>query len=307
MYKRLELHNHTRESDGQLTAETLINFMSEDNVDAFALTDHNTISGHSKVAHYLDDHKITMPCIYGMEYTTYYGHILCLNLKQYIPWENINLHHPELLFTAIKEKGALAGIAHPFSEGYPIGTCRFAMTFTDYSCVDFIEIFNNPEPLHEVNERGLLWWEDLILEGHRIAFTSGMDLHDTNSMHGQFATFIKGTPNGNIESELDQAITTKKTWISKGPLLQVDVDLEKQELRFSIIPTSKPGFTETSDSPYTLTLRTKKGTLSYILHNKVPLTVSYAALDIASPIIPKLYQVSTEIENLVCVAPVIYL
>lgn len=307
MYKRLELHNHTRESDGHLTAETLINFMLEDNVDAFALTDHNTISGHSKVAQHLANHSITMSCIYGMEYTTYYGHILCLNLKEYIPWENINLHHPELLFTAIKEKGALAGIAHPFSEGYPIGTCRFAMNFTDYSCVDFIEIFNNPEPLHEVNERGLLWWEDLILEGHRIAFTSGMDLHNTNSMHDQFATFINGIPNGNIEAELHQAITTQQTWISKGPLLLLDINSEEQELVFSIIPTSKPGFIDQADTPYCLVLRTKKGTLSYTLHNKVPLTVSYADWKIASPLIQKLYRGSPEIQNLVCVAPVIYL
>lgn len=307
MYKRLELHNHTQESDGHLTAETLINFMFENKVDAFALTDHNTISGHSKVAKYLDEHQIIMPCIYGMEYTTYYGHILCFNLKEYVPWENINLHHPELLFTALKEKGALTGIAHPFSSGYPIGTCRFTMTFKDYACVDFIEIFNNPEPLREVNERGLLWWESLILEDHRIAFTSGMDLHGTDSMLGQFATFIKGIPNGNIESELHQAITTQQTWISKGPLLHIDINKDKEELLFSISPTAKSGYIEPSNQPYKLTLRTKKETLSFTLSNKVPFTVSYSNLDKASPIIPKLYQGTTAIQDLLCVAPVIYL
>ena len=43
MYKRLELHNHTVESDGNLTPSELIDLMCDDKVDAFALTDHNTI------------------------------------------------------------------------------------------------------------------------------------------------------------------------------------------------------------------------------------------------------------------------
>ena len=49
MYKRLELHNHTIESDGNLTPSELIDLMCDDKVDAFALTDHNTISGHIKI------------------------------------------------------------------------------------------------------------------------------------------------------------------------------------------------------------------------------------------------------------------
>lgn len=307
MYKRLELHNHTRESDSSLTIKDLIDFMYEDKVDAFALTDHNTISGHTQVETLLKETLLPMPCIYGMEYTTYYGHILCFNLKEYIPWENINLHKPELLFRAVKEKGALAGIAHPFSYGYPIGCCRFEMTFTDYSALDFIEIFNNPEPLHEVNEQGLLWWESLILEGHHIAFTSGMDLHGKDSMYHQFATFIKGMPDGNIETELEVAIKTQKTWISKGPLLISEINPEKQELLFSIVPTHKPGYREDPDNSYTLSLRTKKRTLCIPFNNKAPLIVPYSDLEMESIIIPKLYHEALAIENLIAVAPVLYL
>ena len=50
------------------------------------------------------------------------------------------------------------------------------MTISDYSKVDFIEIFNNPEPLHEVNERGTNLWMSLIFSGYQITATSGMDL-----------------------------------------------------------------------------------------------------------------------------------
>lgn len=307
MYKRLELHNHTNESDGNLTAKELIDFMLNDKVDAFALTDHNTISGHGKVKQILEEQNLSMSCIYGMEYTTYYGHILCFNLTEYVPWENINKHKPELLFKAVQEKGALAGIAHPFSCGYPIGTCGFEMTFTDYSYVDFIEIFNNPEPLHEVNERGLLWWEELILEGHHIAATSGMDLHGTSSMHNQFATFIETDTDDSIATCLKKAIGTGQTWVSKGPILKYEVNRELKNIQFSIIPTAKPGYIEQENSPYILSLRTKKETLSIPFDFKVPLTISFDDLNMEFVVIPKLYQGSTQIENLVCVSPVLYL
>lgn len=145
MYKRLELHNHTNESDAVFTCKELTDFMVADQVDAFALTDHNTISGHCKIKNYLKEHPQPIDFIPGMEYTTYYGHILCLNLTEYVPWENINRHKPELLFRAARKKGALVGVAHPYSFGWPFAQgCRFEMTITDYSCCDFIEIFNNP-------------------------------------------------------------------------------------------------------------------------------------------------------------------
>ena len=90
MYKRLELHNHTNESDAVFTCKELTDFMVADHVDAFSLTDHNTISGHYKIENYLKEHPQPIAFIPGMEYTTYYGHILCLNLTEYVPWENIN-------------------------------------------------------------------------------------------------------------------------------------------------------------------------------------------------------------------------
>ena len=87
MYKRLELHNHTNESDAVFTCKELTDFMVADQVDAFALTDHNTISGHCKIKNYLKEHPQPIAFIPGMEYTTYYGHILCLNLTEYVPWK----------------------------------------------------------------------------------------------------------------------------------------------------------------------------------------------------------------------------
>ena len=205
MFKRLELHNHTTESDSSLTCKELLEFMEADKVDAFAITDHNTISGHSIIKELFNEGDYKIKCIYGMEYTTYYGHILCLNLLVYVPWDSIDFFKPELLFNAAKSKGALVGIAHPFSFGAPFAKgCKFEMKVNDFSSVDFIEVFNNPEPLHEVNEKGLLWWEELVLEGKHLAATCGMDLHGHWDMGNQYATYIEGEPDGNIDTELEK-------------------------------------------------------------------------------------------------------
>lgn len=308
MYKRLELHNHTTESDSSITPMELIQLMLEDQVDAFAITDHNTISGHTKIRSLLRQNLFPIDCIYGMEYTTYYGHILCLNLKEYVPWEGINLHNPEALFKAAKEKGALVGVAHPFSYGHPFSRgCRFDMKITDFHSFDFVEIFNNPEPLHEVNERGLLWWEELVLQGYPLAFTCGMDLHGESDMKNQYATFIEGSPGSNIELELEQAIRHQRTWISKGPILEAQISGDKDSITFTLCDTNKPGFCHTETDQYYLTLKTKKGTFTENISGKIPFTVYCKDLDHETIILPKLFHIDTRIENLITVAPTIIL
>ncbi len=302
MYKRLELHNHTTESDAVFTCRELTDFMAADGVDAFALTDHNTISGHYKVREILEQTGIPISCIYGMEYTTYYGHILCLNLTEYVPWENINRHRPELLFQAAREKGALAGIAHPYSYGWPFAQgCRFEMAMTDYSCCDFIEIFNNPEPLHEVNEKGLLLWEKLVLEGWHLAATCGMDLHGNSSLHGHYSTYIQGDTGGDIAKELADAIHSQKTWVCKGPLLETKA--ENGCLCFHLHQTGKPGYEPLPEERYLVTLRWAFGERTCRLDERIPLS----AFGTDTRVIPKLFEDEDILENLVCVSPVVSL
>ena len=296
MYKRLELHNHTTESDASITCRELVEYMVSDHADAFAITDHNTISGHRKIRKLLAGEHFPIQCIYGMEYTTYYGHILCLNLEEYVPWEDINIHHPELLFQAARAKGALVGIAHPYSFGHPFARgCRFDMKVTDYSCVDFIEIFNNPEPLHEVNERGLQLWEDLVLSGEKLAMTCGMDLHGKWSMANQYATFIEGEPEGDISRELTEAIKNQKTCISRGPVLSGNISEGK--LTFALTETGKPGYQHDSRLPYLVSVRSAGHTVTKPLGE----TFLMEEFDQDPVLIPKLFEGDTSLENLICV------
>ena len=288
-FKRLELHNHTVESDGSLTCQELTEYLAADHVDAFAITDHNTTSGQKKIEQLLEEKHYPISLIRGMEYTTYFGHILCLNLAKYVPWNSIDQHRPELLFEAAREKGALVGIAHPFSYGDPFARgCRFEMTVSDYSKVDFIEIFNNPEPLHEVNERGTNLWMSLIFSGYQITATSGMDLHNRAKLAGCYATYIEGKNGGNIASELDTAIHTHRTWVSKGALLLTEVLPETNELLLTFTDAHKTGFAVPKTAQVVLKGKDKTFTTSVSLDK--PVCVSLNQLSGTDPIIPLLYE-----------------
>ena len=288
-FKRLELHNHTVESDGSLTCEELTEYLAADHVDAFAITDHNTTSGQAKIEKLLKEKHYPIELIYGMEYTTYFGHILCLNLTKYVPWNSIDQHRPELLFEAARKKGALVGIAHPFSYGDPFARgCRFEMTVTDYSKVDFIEIFNNPESLHEVNERGTNLWMSLIFSGYKITATSGMDLHNRAKLAGCYATYIEGKNGGDIASELDTAIHTHRTWVSKGALLLTEVLPETNELLLTFTDAHKTGFAVPETARVVLKGKDKMFATTVSLDK--PVRVSLAPLSGTDPIIPLLYE-----------------
>ena len=292
-FKRLELHNHTVESDGSLTCQELTEYLAADHVDAFAITDHNTTSGQKKIEQLLEEKHYPISLIRGMEYTTYFGHILCLNLAKYVPWNSIDQHRPELLFEAAREKGALVGIAHPFSYGDPFARgCRFEMTISDYSKVDFIEIFNNPEPIHEVNERGTNLWMSLIFSGYQITATSGMDLHNRAKLAGCYATYIEGKNGGNIASELDTAIHTHRTWVSKGALLLTEVLPETNELLLTFTDAHKTGFAVPKTAQVVLKGKDKTFTTSVSLDK--PVRVSLNQLSGTDPIIPLLYEAASD-------------
>lgn len=292
-FKRLELHNHTVESDGSLTCQELTEYLAADHVDAFAITDHNTTSGQKKIEQLLEEKHYPISLIRGMEYTTYFGHILCLNLAKYVPWNSIDQHRPELLFEAAREKGALVGIAHPFSYGDPFARgCRFEMTVSDYSKVDFIEIFNNPEPLHEVNERGTNLWMSLIFSGYQITATSGMDLHNRAKLAGCYATYIEGKNGGNIASDLDTAIHTHRTWVSKGALLLTEVLPETNELLLTFTDAHKTGFAVPKTAQVVLKGKDKTFTTSVSLDK--PVRVSLNQLSGTDPIIPLLYEAASD-------------
>lgn len=299
MFKRFELHNHTNESDAPISCAELAAMMAQEGVDCFAITDHNTVSGHHVLRDLMEQYP-AMQCAYGMEYTTYFGHIVCPVLETYVPWDSVDRHKPERLFKACKQAGGITGIAHPFSYGEPFAKgCRFEMEIRDYSDVDYIEIINNPEPLHTVNGPAIRHWEELVLSGIPISACAGMDLHKlTDRMAGKFATYAEGEAGGDCVAELRAALDTQRTWVSKGML--VDWHREGESIRFGLYDAKKPGFMPAET--YILTLKSREGVREYDITGGV-LTLPLSELSEVE--IPQLYGGEVKLENLICVAPVI--
>ena len=297
MFKRYELHNHTNQSDAIISCRELVDLMIADRVDCFAITDHNTVSGQPIIRKIMEEENPPIQCLYGMEYTTYYGHIVCPILESYVPWDSINRHKPELLFEACKAADALTGVAHPFAFGDPVARgCRFEMTINDFSSVDYIEVINNPELLHEVNEKAILWWEELILKGERLAAAAGMDLHDATDMSMKYATYAEGAEGGNAAEELRAAMKNGRTWVSNGML--VVWEIEDEIVRFTLEDAHKPGFIPADR--YILTLKSSRGVREFDLTSGSP---ELPLSELEEIEIPKLYGNEAILENLICIAP----
>lgn len=300
MFKRYELHNHTDESDAPISCWELIRRMVAERVDCFAITDHNTISGHRIIRGLLRDKQLKLSCAYGMEYTTYYGHIVCPVLETYVPWDSIDRQKPERLFEACKQAGGITGIAHPFAYGEPFAMgCRFEMDLRDFSHVDYIEVINNGESMNAVNAPAIRWWEGLVQKGIFVSACAGMDLHRvTDRMDGKFATYAEGCEGGDAVAELRAALAAQRTWVSKGMLL--DWHREGGDVRFTLCDVNKPGFE--APEAYTLMLKGRSGVRTLDITGG-ELTLPLAELSDVE--IPKLYGASTATEDLICIAPVI--
>lgn len=219
-FRRIELHNHSTESDGSLTIDELATYAVQHEFGAMVLTDHNTTSGHTKLDRTIHSRSLPLEALHGLELTTYKGHILCLDLEEYIPWSDINPKRPEILFDRVRAAGGLVGVAHPFSMGAPLSTgCEWVMEINDYSRLDFIEVVNNSADLPMINALGQDWWQQLVLQGHRLAATSGIDLHRRVPMDSFFTTYLPvPQPDLSLSQLLRSAITNQQTVVTRGPV-----------------------------------------------------------------------------------------
>lgn len=223
MWKRVELHNHTNESDGKMTVEELASYFSGQGIHAFSLTDHNTVSGCPRLADACAALPWPMEFISGYELTTYLGHLLCQNTSSCIDWEDIDKTCPEPLFHRIHAGGGLAGPAHPFSIPSPFSNgMRWTMKLSDYSLMDFIEVINNAHPMTPDNEEAILWWEALIFSGFSPAPVTGMDFHSPTNRKDFYTTYImveKEDRGQSLSLQLHRAIRSCRTCVTKGPVL----------------------------------------------------------------------------------------
>ena len=135
---KFELHTHTIHSDGKFTPKELVESAKKWGYYGIALTDHNTDSGCEEAIKW--GQKLGVLVIPGIEWTTFYGHIVVLGGNSKIDWRSVTESNVVEKVKQAKRAGDVVGVAHPFRVGYPVCTGgRNSFPLELYEYIDFYE------------------------------------------------------------------------------------------------------------------------------------------------------------------------
>lgn len=221
-YKALEMHTHTRHSDGCFSVPQLCRAAKADQFDGIALTDHNTQSGCQELTPQLEAE--TLPVVHGIEWTTYFGHMLVLGADRYVDWrfalpDDIDAHIAE-----IQSVNGVVGIAHPYAIGSPMCTgCHWMFMVDHWENVDYIEVWHEPFPANNyINNLAFEMWTSLLNRGFHLAATEGRDWHCPSLEPVHFVATYIGVEDGVINTlTVREAIRAGRTFVSGGPTMDV--------------------------------------------------------------------------------------
>lgn len=237
-YISAELHTHTRHSDAAFSFAELNRSMRNSDIQAFAMTDHNTQS-----ALYGYDLE-GLPLIPGMEWTTFWGHLLVLG-GDAGDWRQHTIDSLTPHLRAFQTKGRAVGIAHPFAPGNPWCTgCYWEMPIDDWSLIDYLEVWSLPDPEDTpYNIKAWRQWDDLLNLGHRISGVAGHDWHSEDGLLPTTTEIILEGPELATSDSMVRAIKQGRVGATQGPRLYLDLDghlpgddvpRDAKELRWSV-------------------------------------------------------------------------
>ncbi|NLX83266.1 MAG: CehA/McbA family metallohydrolase [Clostridiales bacterium] len=225
-YKAFEMHSHTFHSDGTFSVESLCQACKVRELDGVALTDHNTMSGWEEITPALEEQ--TLPVIRGIEWTTFYGHMLVIGADRYVDWRLATPENIDRFTEAISAANGAVGIAHPFSLGSPFCTgCHWEFRVKEWKNIHYVEVWSGPFPLFEpYNEPGFQMWTDLLNQGHRLAASCGIDWHenDLEENHHMPVTCL-GVENGEVSTRTArEALRAGRVYVTGGPALDFQIE-----------------------------------------------------------------------------------
>lgn len=225
-----QLHNHSRHSDGKDTVPDMISKLIERGAEILALTDHNTASGNKE---FLEEcKKRGIIGIRGNEISSYYGHVVGLEVEDYIDWRYFYTDNPEAIFDEIHKRGGLCGYAHPIRIGYPlVPGCSWLFKIKDYSKIDYYEILNTGDYIRSRNDMVIDYWIRKLREGFlHLGATSGLDFH-SRPYHGhEYVTYIALDPNSkDKEKAAIDAIKNQNMIICKDEFINIWLEDDRGE------------------------------------------------------------------------------
>jgi len=213
---RVELHTHTIASDGQMDPEELAVRSKIRNYDAIVLTDHNTTSYVPQtVAAGKDNNVLVIP---GIEWTTFWGHIVITGGKSIIDWRSVNLENIDEKLAQVKKSGDLVTIAHPKRLGTPFcSECRFLYKLKDWSNVDAYEVWSHYVPhIREESQKAKKEWSDLINQGYKITPVYGYDWHSPDIDGPAYAYTYVGMEGEITQGKILEGIKAGRVYVTMG-------------------------------------------------------------------------------------------
>ena len=239
-----ELHTHTFHSDGRQSLLELARGASELGFDCIALTDHNTMSGLAERE--AAERETGMTVIPGMEWTTFYGHMVTVGLRQFVDWRQADIRGVGAGAAEVRRHGGAAGMAHPFRLGSPICTgCHWEFEVENWQDLDYIEVWSGTfAPVKADNRRAFAFWTDRLNEGVRIAATSGRDWHEQSKTDEPISVTYLGLENETapVAEEAVRSLRQGRAAVTLGPL--VTLEAESDGLVYGIgaaIPAARNG------------------------------------------------------------------
>lgn len=196
---RGDFHAHTAHSDGSCdvggqrapcpTHETS-DAARESGLDFVAITDHNTMSQLADIAH-LQSLNPDLLLIPGTEITTFNGHANVVGNSAFLDFQLGSPRLPSLnkLFDQVDAMGGFISVNHPsLPSGEVCMGCGWTVKDTDWSRVTAIEVINGSTLRATGAEgplAGIVFWDKLLKQGHRITAIGGSDNHDATDRTGE--------------------------------------------------------------------------------------------------------------------------
>lgn len=245
-YQPFELHCHTRHSDGQFTVPGLMRAVADYGYAGFALTDHNAVSGGREITPELEAQ--TCKAIRGIEWTTFFGHLLVLGGERYVDWRFVTPDTIDQALVEIRAAGSVAGIAHPCEVGAPLMCgCNWEFHVTRWDLVDYVEIWSQEDPMTRAkNDLARPWYDALLNAGQHLAVSAGRDWHGPDPA-GKIplltATYLGVDGEVTQQGALD-ALRHGRTYVTLGPTM--DVKLRQRNHVYGLGETVSPGEAELS-------------------------------------------------------------
>lgn len=257
-----ELHTHTIHSDGGWALEDLCMQAKRLGLEFIALTDHNTISGHREIPEV--SAKTGIPIVHGLEWTTFYGHMVAMGVKDYLDWRFLSPEDIDEGISSIHKAGGLAGVAHPYRLGSPMCTgCHWQYEIGDWAKVDYLEVWTETFPsIDPVNETAMELWIQNLNNGIKCTAVSGKDWHGPENDHLPYAITYLGVDQ---DKSMDfahmvlEAISMHHAAITLGPLMLFSVRQGNSEIQYGIGDTIKINKESTLEVLLSFDFNTRKG------------------------------------------------